>query len=530
VRMNAALEGGGHEHEKITNMRDSSTPSSTHLKELSFGKLSNWNYENSYLVRIPQELFVEIIYHLNPVDVINLSFCCCEFHVRVTSDRVWNSVYLALKVLWQQKLDVCKKGYLMRESGLLKSWKNQWFVLHNTGNLLCHTSQNGRLIEKIPLKYCGDISYIDYKKKKNCFEVQTLKKAWRFIASTSNDREEWVQELHRVRDFWLGINEDMQLSVKDLYSMDEFPGTIKEDSFEKLKMLGRGTFGKVFQVRKKATGEIYAMKILRKSVAEGKEIPTQDEKRVLKKLNNPFLVHLHHLFQTSSLLYFVMDYVDGGELFYHLYKQKKWKEKIARFYGAEILEGVSYLQKMGIIYCYLKPENILLASSGHICMTDFGIAKRFSFQRDDSPVCFSVEYYAPEVLRGKRYGKEANWWCFGIILYEMITGLPPFYSEDVQKTYENILTGKIDWPEKMSPQAKSLLSMLLQVNPTERLTDPEIIRQHEFFVDIDWEKLAKQELEPPIIPELTNELISPEFLIDPGDAFVEFEYHFGDFT
>jgi RAC serine/threonine-protein kinase len=177
---------------------------------------------------------------------------------------------------------------------------------------------------------------------------------------------------------------------------------------------------------------------------------TKSEKSILQKLQSPFLVCLHFTFQTSDKLYFIMDYINGGELFYHLQKERKFDAERVRFYCAEIVLGLAYLHSKGILYrdlyvCQLplfrslirsprKPENVLLTGDGHICMTDFGISKEGLSAADDrtATFCGTPEYLAPEVLEGNGYGKAVDWWSFGTLMFEMLTGLPPFYSQDVQ--------------------------------------------------------------------------------------------------
>jgi RAC serine/threonine-protein kinase len=168
------------------------------------------------------------------------------------------------------------------------------------------------------------------------------------------------------------------------------------------------------------------MKVLNKqTILDRNEVAhTQAEKSILMKLDCPFLVHLHFSFQTSDKLYFVMDYVNGGELFFHLQKEKTFDPNRVLFYSAEILLGLEYLHEQGVIYRDLKPENILLTSQGHICMTDFGISKEGLHCKDDrtATFCGTPEYLAPEILEGKGYGKAVDWWSFGTLIYEMMTG------------------------------------------------------------------------------------------------------------
>jgi len=261
------------------------------------------------------------------------------------------------------------------------------------------------------------------------------------------------------------------------------------------------------------------MKVLnKKSIIDRGELQhTKAEQSILTKLDCPFLVSLHWSFQTTDKLYFIMDFVNGGELFFHLQKEKSFNAKRVQFYSAEIVLGLEYLHKMGVIYRDLKPENILLTNQGHICMTDFGISKEGLTAKDarTATFCGTPEYLAPEVLKGQQYGKEVDWWSLGTLIYEMLTGLPPFYSEDVQLMYSKIMKEKLHFPKKMSEEAKSLISALLDRNPVDRLAEPEGIKAHPYFATIDWDKLYRKELEPPYIPPVKDgkatNMISTEF-------------------
>jgi len=271
------------------------------------------------------------------------------------------------------------------------------------------------------------------------------------------------------------------------------------------------------------------MKVLNKAdVAERNEVThARAENSILRKLNCPFLVHMHYAFQTSDKLFFVMDYVNGGELFFHLQKEGKFSEDRVRFYVAEIVIGLEYLHSMGIIYRDLKPENLLLSAAGHIIMTDFGISKEGLSCTDDrtSTFCGTPEYLAPEVLKQEQYSKAVDWWSLGTLMYEMLSGLPPFYTEDVQNMYFNIINTKLSMPKGTSDATQSLLSGFLEKDPNDRLSDPLKIKSHPFFAGIDWEKLYNKAIAPPYIPPVKDKMddsqISPEFTedsIDDGGA------------
>jgi len=287
-----------------------------------------------------------------------------------------------------------------------------------------------------------------------------------------------------------------------------------------MKVIGKGSFGKEFQVRKKDNGQIYAMKVLNKKaiIKRGEVQHTLTEKNILKNLVHPFLVNLYFTFQTHDKLCFVMDFVNGGELFSHLQKEKKFPEPRTKFYVGQITLGLEYLHNMGIIYRDLKPENLLLTDDGHICMTDFGISKEGVTCEDDrtSTFCGTPEYLAPEILQGVPYGKAIDWWSLGTLMYEMLAGLPPFYSKDVQLMYKKILTTELKMPEGASPEARSLLAGLLERDPAKRLQDPKVIKSHAFFKTILWDKMIAKELPPPYVPPVKNKedsgMVAAEFL------------------
>ncbi|KAK7488522.1 hypothetical protein BaRGS_00020307, partial [Batillaria attramentaria] len=285
--------------------------------------------------------------------------------------------------------------------------------------------------------------------------------------------------------------------------------SVRPSDFEFLKVIGKGSFGKVMLARHKTEKGIYAVKVLGKAAImkrnEAKHIMSE-RNVLLKNVKHPFLVGLHYSFQTVDKLYFVLDYVNGGELFFHLQKERFFPEYRAKFYAAEMAHALGYLHSLNIIYRDLKPENILLDSTGHIVLTDFGLCKEGIEGMDTtSTFCGTPEYLAPEVLRKQPYDKTVDWWCLGAVLFEMVYGLPPFYSRDTAEMYDNILYKPLRLRTNISMAGRSILEGLLEKDKEKRLgakRDFEEVRQHDFFADIDWDDLYNKRIQPPYNPNV----------------------------
>lgn len=339
-------------------------------------------------------------------------------------------------------------------------------------------------------------------------------------------------------DMWYKLEKrKWRLSDKvggDVHLKLQFNATDKKvgiDDFETLKVLGKGGFGKVMQVAKKDTNRIYAMKVIRKEhVVERNEIDhTLAEKNVLATINHPYIINLKFAFQTEDKLYLVLDFINGGELFYHLQREKRFSEKRAKFYAAEIVLALEYLHELGIIYRDLKPENLLLDGMGHICMTDFGLCKTGLGVGDKTTTfCGSLEYLAPEILSNNTsgYDKAVDWWSLGILLYEMMAGLPPFYSQDQNVMARQILEQKLTFPAEFGDPVKDLLTKLLQRDPSKRLANGKEIKAHAFFADVDWDALSQRKVDTPFKPLVSSPTdtsnFDAEFTSEPAvDSYVD---------
>ncbi|XP_042476669.1 serine/threonine-protein kinase AtPK2/AtPK19-like [Macadamia integrifolia] len=282
------------------------------------------------------------------------------------------------------------------------------------------------------------------------------------------------------------------------------------EDFEIMKVVGQGAFGKVFQVRKKGTSEIYAMKVMRKDKIMEKNHAEymKAERDILTKVDHPYIVQLRYSFQTKYRLYLVLDFVNGGHLFFQLYHHGLFREDLACIYTAEIVSAVSHLHANGIMHRDLKPENILLDADGHAMLTDFGLAKQFGENTRSNSMCGTVEYMAPEIVLGKGHHKAADWWSVGILLFEMLTGKPPFIGGNREKIQQKIIRDKIKLPGFLSSEAHSLLKGLLQKEESRRLGSrpggSEEIKQHKWFKPINWKKLEERKIQPSFRPEVAG--------------------------
>jgi len=323
------------------------------------------------------------------------------------------------------------------------------------------------------------------KKKKAVIEIVVGGKATTLVPEAS-EYETWFDEFSKVAG-----QAGKKLSV---------------DDFDLLSLIGKGSFGKVMQVKKKDTGEIFAMKVLsKKHIVANNEIEhTKSERNILERLNHPFLIELHYSFQTDDKLYFIMEFVNGGELFHHLQKDKRFSEERVKFYSAEILLALEYLHSQGVVYRDLKPENILVTDKGHIILTDFGLCKEGMTDEEDrtTTFCGTPEYLAPEVLKGQGYNRTVDWWSYGSLVYEMLSGLPPFYSQDVQEMYRKIMTEPLKFTDVIKDDARELLADLLKRDLNERLVDPAKMKEYAFFKGIVWDDIFNKKVPPPYVPKV----------------------------
>ncbi|KAI8333940.1 hypothetical protein BC941DRAFT_433396 [Chlamydoabsidia padenii] len=292
------------------------------------------------------------------------------------------------------------------------------------------------------------------------------------------------------------------------------------DDFNLLAVLGKGNFGKVMLAEEKYTNELYAIKVLKKRfVLDNDEVDsTRSEKRVFLVANqerHPFLVNLHSTFQTETRIYFVMEYISGGDLMMHI-QREQFSEKRARFYACEVLLALEHFHKHGIIYRDLKLDNIMLCLDGHIKLVDYGLCKENMFNNNTTNTfCGTPEFIAPEILLEQRYNRSVDWWAFGVLIYEMLLGQSPFKGEDEDEIFDAVLEDEILYPMTMSRNCVSICQKLLERNPARRLgsgkSDGQEVRQHVFFSGVNWDDLLAKKVTPPYLPSVAGRADTSNF-------------------
>ena len=286
------------------------------------------------------------------------------------------------------------------------------------------------------------------------------------------------------------------------------------NDFDPIKLLGRGSFGEVILVRLKANKKIYAMKILNKTLLKMKkqQSHTKAERDLMVKINSPFIVNIKSAFQDESKLYIVSEFMQGGDMFFHMHDGRNviFNNEKTKFYIIELVLAIEFLHKNNMVYRDLKPENILLDSKGHVKLTDFGLSKMLDTESDKAfTICGTPQYLAPEVLLKKGYDKGVDWWSLGCVMFEMLAGRLPFAIKKGVKLNHKIYEGPVVFPEHISSEAKDLIQKLLIVNPAERLghgpDGSDNIKKHQFFLGVNWKDAEEKKIQPPFIPKLRND-------------------------
>ncbi|KAL7866265.1 hypothetical protein SRHO_G00115120 [Serrasalmus rhombeus] len=279
--------------------------------------------------------------------------------------------------------------------------------------------------------------------------------------------------------------------------------------------VGTGTFGRVVLVQDRRTKSYFALKSMRivDLIRLKQQQHVHNEKEVLMEVNHPFIVKLFWTWHDERCLFMLMEFVPGGELFSYLRSRGKFGNDTALFFSAEIICALEYLHTKDIVYRDLKPENILLDREGHIKLTDFGFAKKVVDRT--CTLCGTPEYLAPEVIQGKGHGLAVDWWALGVLIFEMLSGYPPFFDDNPFGIYQKVLAAKLNFPRHLDFYVKDLIKKLLVVDKTKRLGNlrggAEDVKKHRWFRSIDWDVVPQRRLKPTIIPKVMHEGDSSNF-------------------
>uniref|UniRef100_A0A4W4ER08 non-specific serine/threonine protein kinase n=1 Tax=Electrophorus electricus TaxID=8005 RepID=A0A4W4ER08_ELEEL len=386
------------------------------------------------------------------------------------------------------EVSVVREGWLHKRGEYIKTWRPRYFILKSDGSFIGYKEKPEMSDPNLPPLNNFSVAECQLMKterpRPNTFVIRCLQ--WTtviertFHVDSNAEREEWIRTIQAVANGLKSREEEEPMDINfgspGDNSLEGMEASIAKtrtkvtmSDFDYLKLLGKGTFGKVILVREKATGMHYAMKILRKEVIIAKDevAHTVTESRVLQNTRHPFLTTLKYAFQTHDRLCFVMEYANGGELFFHLSRERVFTEERARFYGAEIVSALKYLHSRDVVYRDLK------------------------------------------VLEDNDYGRAVDWWGLGVVMYEMMCGRLPFYNQDHERLFELILMEEIRFPRNLSPEAKSLLAGLLKKDPKQRLggspDDAKEVMAHKFFSSVNWQDVLQKKLIPPFKPQVTSE-------------------------
>ncbi|CAF1426096.1 unnamed protein product [Rotaria magnacalcarata] len=431
-------------------------------------------------------------------------------------------------------LPAYKCGWLYKRGEHIKTWRPRYFALFHDGLLYgyrkspsVNDNQQEEPLNKFQVIDCSVVRQDKIKQNSFIIHFNQVKIERLFAAGSQQDREEWITAIEIVNrqttphlqrqlpTIKMVTNDDVDNTENEYPTMNEvFTRRPQINDFEYLKILGRGTFGKVVLCRERTTQRIFAMKMLRKSlvITNNEVVHTMGENKILRRIRHPFITNLICAFTTNDRLCLVMECVNGGELFFHLNREKQFSEERTRFYTAEIACVIGYLHSKKVIYRDIKLENILLDRSGHIKLVDFGLCKiNVPCGQTTATFCGTPQYIAPEILRMTSYTNAIDWWGTGVIMYECLLGRLPFADSKSQDgLFQKILHHEPTYPSSLSPVALDLIQRFLRKEPTERIgssvEDVQEVERHPFFCNIPFRLYEEKKIQPLFRPQLDSDI------------------------
>lgn len=388
------------------------------------------------------------------------------------------------------------------------------------GNFMCFNDKNdwekgGRPLVHLKIATIWDVKYsvgLPFgNKDAECFTLKTREGNFKFYSNDKDSIEEWIDAITKGIEYCqvnkiglshsvsvIGFNNEINEDVLMKNHLDQ-DRLINFKCFTVLEEIGSGSFGKVYKVIKNDTKQVFALKQLNKEfLIKQKQLKYAiGECKILAYLNHPFIIKLNYAFQTPKNLYMVLDYCPNGDLMTHLGEKSRFPESVAKFYIAEIILAIEYLHTLDIVYRDLKPENILLDRAGHIRLADFGLAKENVNPLNPAmSFCGSPAYLAPELLSKTGSEKSADVYGIGAILFELLCGMPPFYSDNIKELFRNIKRGMLQFPKIVKNDSQDIMRQLMNKDPNKR---PKLsqVKSHVFFKDINWEELEMKITKPP---------------------------------
>ncbi|XP_062861608.1 cAMP-dependent protein kinase catalytic subunit PRKX-like [Trichomycterus rosablanca] len=290
---------------------------------------------------------------------------------------------------------------------------------------------------------------------------------------------------------------------------------------ESVATVGTGTFGRVVLVQDRKTKSYFALKSMKivDLIRLKQQQHVHNEKEVLMEVNHPFIVKLYWTWHDERCLFMLMEFIPGGELFSYLRSRGRFTNDMGLFFSSEIVCALEYLHSKNIVYRDLKPENILLDRHGHVKLTDFGFSKKLVDRT--CTLCGTPEYLAPEIIQGKGHGLAVDWWALGVLIFEMLSGYPPFFDDNPFGIYQKVLSAKLNIPHQLDFYVKDLIRKLLVVDKTKRLGNlkggAEDVKKHKWFQSIDWDIVPQRKLKPIIVPEVAHDGDSSNFEVYPEE-------------